>query len=344
MIYDLLRAVGGYRVGLFASSNDHWFGLAHFLRTPAVDVYQDSEVPSGAPPPTGTDAAEVAWVSQMRDNGVVDDRYTVDSALAWITSAGPAGRPFFLYLNLQSSHFPYWVAPGFPRRFSPAVADFDMTFVRYPPARAPAVRDRYDDALRYADAQLGRLFDGLRAAGLWDRTVVVLTGDHGEAFYEHGFPTHANLPIAEEVRVPLLIRGPGLAAAVDRYPAQHVDVPASVLHLLGLPPHPSFQGLDLFAADRPAHRSIFTMSHSPLGEGYAIVRDGYRLLLVRRSGGYALFDESTDPGDHHDVLAAHVDLAHRMADRLETWRPAQLDYYNDPLHQAETFAPTLADR
>ena len=343
MIYDLLKAAGGYRVGLFSGGNEHWFGMVHLLRTPAVDWYQDSETATGMPPVGAAGTPRARWAAQMRVAGVVDDAFTVDSALRWIDAA-PAGRPFFAYVNLQSSHFPYWVPPEFPRRFSPAEPGFQMQFWESPPDRAAAVRDRYDDSLRYADAQLGRLFDHLRAAGRWDHTLVMLTGDHGQAFYEHGFPTHANLPYAELVQVPLLIRAPGLPPAVDRYPAQHVDVAPSVLHLLGLPGHASYQGTDLFAADRPAHRSIYTIDQSPLAEGYSVVRDGYKLLLNLRSGGYALFDESADPGDRHDVLAAHPDLGRQLADRLDTWRAVQIGYYSDPVHQAETYAPVLPDR
>ncbi len=345
MIYDVLKAIG-YHVGVFSSSNELWSGQANLLQTGSVDAFHDAEswkAQRGATYVDKADPAFASWVEEAHRAGVVDDRFTVNLATDWMDRQP---GPFFAYLNFQSSHFPYTVPADFPRRYSAETVSFPMTFDRYPADQAAVVRGRYDDSLRYVDFQLGRLIDHLKAKGAWDRTLLVLTGDHGQAFYEHGLPTHANGLYAEAVDVPLLVRAPGLAAGVDPYPAEHVDVPPSILHLLGLPPHPAYQGLDLFAADRPPDRSIFTMVQTPLAEQVAVIQGGLKLIHDLRDDSFALFDESADPRDTVNRIndpALHGRAA-QMDDRLRSWRAVQLAYYNNALHQAECYPPVLPDR
>ena len=99
------------------------------------------------------------------------------------------------------------------------------------------MKDLYADSLVYVDALISRLFDHLQKTGLWDKTLIVLTGDHGQAVYEHGFAAHGSALFDEVLRVPLLIRAPGLSASQDPRLAQQINVPPSVVDLLGLPTH-----------------------------------------------------------------------------------------------------------
>ena len=85
--------------------------------------------------------------------------------------------------------------------------------------------------------------------------MIVIGGDNGEAFYEHGFAAHASSLFNEVMKVPMIIRAPGLQPGLDARPAMFLDVPPSVFDLLGLPPHPGFQGISLFEP-QPESRSI----------------------------------------------------------------------------------------
>jgi hypothetical protein len=82
-----------------------------------------------------------------------------------------------------------------------------------------AWRDRYDESLLYLDHQIGVLLDSLAARHLLDHTIVIVTGDHGESFGEHGTVHHGATLYLEQIRVPLILWGPGLIPAgreVDR--------------------------------------------------------------------------------------------------------------------------------
>ena len=158
----------------------------------------------------------------------------------WLQSQ--TDRPFFLYLNLQSAHLPYRIPSDFPRQFGPEELDFTIRFGYFPQNKANTVKDVYADSLAYVDAQISRVVEFLTRRNLIKDTIIVVTGDHGQAFYEHNFSGHAGQLFDEVMRVPLIMYAPGLQARIDDRPAQHIDIPPSLLHLVGLPKHPSFQG------------------------------------------------------------------------------------------------------
>ena len=92
------------------------------------------------------------------------------------------------------------------------------------PSFGPSRVDRYDGEIRFTDLHLGRLIAHLRAAGLWDRTAVVLTGDHGEGFGEHGVTEHGFDLYPAQTKVPFIVRVPGIAPQRVRVPVGHVDI------------------------------------------------------------------------------------------------------------------------
>ena len=95
-------------------------------------------------------------------------------------------------------------------------------------------RDCYDDCIAYLDEQLGRLLENLRARGLLDNTVVIITSDHGEAFGDHGSFGHSNAAFFDEVGVPLVILAPGAPAGrVVGTPVSLRDLPATVVDQAG---------------------------------------------------------------------------------------------------------------
>ena len=122
-------------------------------------------------------------------------------------------NPFFLWVHYYDPHFPY--AP--PRAFREAEGD------------------PYDGEIAFADSQVGVLLQGMRDQGLLRDTLVVITADHGEGLGEHGEATHAYFLFDTTLRVPLIVRGPGVRPR-NRVHAQVrlVDVAGAVRHLLGV--------------------------------------------------------------------------------------------------------------
>lgn len=340
-LYSLLKPLG-YRTAIFSSDDDSWGGQRDYFDDGTVDQYVHAgarAMPLQAAR-AGTGVDEALGVTGFV--GTVDDHFTVDAAIRWIDTSGHA--PFFASVKLQNSHFPYERPADFAPRFGPGTVTFPMRYASFPPDSAAAVRDLYANSLAYDDAQLARLFAHLRASGQWDSTVVVVLSDHGEAFFEHGFASHANALFDEAMRVPLMIYAPGLAAATDSLSASSIDVAPTVLHLLGLPPHPAFQGIDLLGPMTPAarrDRPVFAVTQSPLAHQAAVVQHGWKLIYDERARRYALYDLANDPGEHRDLSASRVAKRDSLAKVLDTWRRVQIDYYANRSLHARWYPPIV---
>jgi arylsulfatase A-like enzyme len=315
--------------------------MANYLETDGLDRFAHAANSRSSTYVTEGDAGFAAWVRETKHAGSLDDRVTVNEALEWLGGIGD--EPFFLALNFQNSHVPYPIPPDFPRRFGPAQLDFTIRFARFPKDKTPVVQDVYADSLAYVDAQIGRLIRFLKAAKKWDNTLFVLTGDHGQAFYEHGFAAHASAIYDEVMRVPLILRAPGLGAAVVDRLAQHVDIAPTVIGLLGLPQHPSFQGIDLLATPPNQDRSVYMVAQTPDAYQYGIIRSGYKLIYDERQREHLLFDLRNDPAEKHNIAGFHPDLAKDLITRLDAWRKLQIDYYADSALHTREYPPILKD-
>jgi arylsulfatase A-like enzyme len=329
LIYDILKS-RDYHTAVFSSQNEYWGGMYYYLNTGSIDRFFHSETYDGPTYSPETDIGFARWSDGGKRAGKIDDRITVNAAVQWLDSlhGGHAGtQPFFMYVNLQSSHVPYQRPSDFPPRFGSGKTSFTIGFNRFPLDSASAVHDIYDNSLAYLDAQVGRLVDHLKATGMWDSTVFVLTGDHGQAFLEHGFAAHGNVPFAELARAPLLIHAPGLAPGADDRPSQHVDIPPTILSILGLPSHPGFQGIDLTGARPPADRPRFVVAQTALANAYSVVSGKYTLIADVRNGFVMLYDDSLDRAQKHDLSSRLPALRDSLLHELDVWRRVQLEYY-----------------
>jgi arylsulfatase A-like enzyme len=331
LIYDLLKALG-YRTAFVASNNEFWGGTIHLLWSPSLDLFYTA---GGRIPPGGPEA-----MHGSPRQPAVDDAQTVDEALAWLKASGDA--PFYLYLNLQNGHAPYRTPDSHPRPFG-RKPDYTISAGFFPIDKIVDVKDVYADSLNYVDAQLGRLIAHLKSTGDWDRTVFVLSADHGEAFHEHGFGGHGARPYDEIARVPLIVRAPGLAPGPDRTPAELIDIAPTVCGLLGVPPHPSFQGVDL-ASPAAKVRSRFLVSQTILVRDYGVLVGRHKLIYDADGGRYLLFDREADPEERRDVAKEHPQVVRDLAGRLHAWRKAQITYYEDRSRWTSEYPPGLRER
>lgn len=343
LLYDLLKRAG-YDTAIVAAENLAWGNMDRFLQTPNLDFLFDAERSGTA---GRVDRQDDGIAREVREGvlsaGVIEDGITTDVALRWISSPPRSGKPFFLNLDLQSSHFPYELPAGAPRPFQPSTIDFDVSFVRYPYKKTEIVRNAYYNALHEADRQLGRVVAALRAADALDDTILVVYGDHGEAFRENGYITHAAQPIEVVVRVPCVIVAPGrLEPSKDDYPVELIDLPPTVLGLLGWAPHPNFQGIDALASDRPPleGRTLFLHTENPLSHTDAVVLGGrWKYSRDRHHRRSALYDLASDPGETRDVSAREPAVARRLAAVLSRWRSRQLAYYHFPMYFEHYYPP-----
>lgn len=202
------------------------------------------------------------------------DRCTVNAAIDWIASE--PDTPFFATIWTGMAHYPY-MAGSDPQ---PIVEDPD--------------RNAYLNSVRETDTALAALVEFLRDAGLLDTTLIVVVGDHGEAFGEHGLHGHATGLWDENLRVPLVFLNPRLFAGGQRADllAGLVDVAPTIADLFGLAPPAGWHGTSLFADNRPDGLFFF----SPWGSLQIGFRQGDRKFIFNASTDEALlYDLAADP-------------------------------------------------
>lgn len=187
---------------------------------------------------------------------------SVDLALEWIAGAGDG--PWFLLLHLMEPHLDYDPPASVRGAFTPAgPAPVPQPFAP-PPLfqRLVSGQERltdeqlayvvalYDEEVLAADRAIGRLTGELEARDVLDATLVVVTSDHGEEFWDHGGFEHGHTLYSELTRVPLIVRGPGAALGEVGSVVHHADLFQGLRALAGAPSPLGTAGADLFAIAR----------------------------------------------------------------------------------------------
>ena len=327
LFWDPLHALG-YRTALFSCQNESWGNMIAFNTTPGLDLFRHT--PDWPDAPRRGDGAE----------SKVFEPAPVAAFFDWLDRE--PDRPFAVYLNFQATHYPYMVPAGWPAPYQPSALDFDTTFLSYPLDKIPVMENRFHNALAYVDLHVGKVLDGLAARGLLERTALLVVSDHGEAFYEHGMPTHGTMLLEEQVRTAMLLRLPGVAPRRVAEPVSVLDAIPVIYRALGLPRHGNFQGRDdvlepgYSAADRPL---LFTIQGMTREEGVLVGDWKYLVNWDRRAR--ALFDLAGDPGERADLVQRRPADAARLDGELQHLLALQLGYYQARGWESGRYPPRL---
>jgi arylsulfatase A-like enzyme len=245
--------------------------------------------------------------------------------------AADDGRPVFLFVQTYAVHTPYRASPATLARLgdklrldrsydevmeselmraAEGLVDVDET----PPSsdEAREIASRLRDLYRAGVSELDGVFGGFRGEleqrGLLAHGHLFFTSDHGEAFFEHGRPFHANRVFEEELRVPLLVAGPGFAPGVEERSVSLIDLPPTLLCLAGLTPPAQWLGRSLLAPEERRVIYAFQSNRTMPGSTLAVI-DGPRKLIafddlesVRAGSLHKAFDLERDPGELESVL------------------------------------------
>ncbi len=179
-----------------------------------------------------------------------------DKINSWLDAAGP--EKFFLFLHYWDVHSDY--IPPYPYNimFYPEYqGNLDVNRYWFNSSINSNISEndlaylisQYDGEIAWVDAHIGDLIRKLYDMNLMNRTNIILTSDHGEEFFEHGGKTHRKTIYEEVLHVPLIMYIPDRKPEIINTPATHVDLPPTVLSLLGKSYPKEFQGLDLFSPE-----------------------------------------------------------------------------------------------
>jgi arylsulfatase A-like enzyme len=212
-------------------------------------------------------------------------------------------RPFFAWFHYMDPHDEYHgheESPHFGKR----------------------PRDLYDEEVFFTDLWIGKLLDWVDAQPWADRTVVVVSADHGEAFGEHGMTRHAHEVWEELVHVPLLFRlpPPMRSDKTIAEPRGHADLVPTFAELLGAAPPPGVLGTSLVAeldgAPAEARDVVVDLPEDEYNERRrALVHGTTKLVAFGSDARFSLFDLAADPGEKEDLWRARPELAAEMKER-----------------------------
>lgn len=254
----------GYRTALFHSGRFGYLGMNDLVNRSGFDLAEDAGAIGGV----------------VQSSFGVDEASTAGRMIDWIRKTDDA-RPFFAMYMPAAGHHPY--ASNVPGLFS-AATEFG----------------RYQNALHETDLAITQLLDALRAPSILNPTLLMVFGDHGEAFGQHGGNAGHTLAIWEEnVHVPMLVSIPGVTTGLTRImsPASVLDVAPTILDLIGKSSPDEGDGITLLTP---------TPRIAPFFADYSVnwvgARDGcWKLLFDRDDGRAQLYDVCKDPGETSDV-------------------------------------------
>lgn len=268
----------GYRTAAFVSA---YVLDSKWGLDQGFDHYDDSFPPA-------QDAGPVRWAVE-RSGGE-----TADAALKWLDANRSA--PFFCWIHLFDPHDPYLPPEPYRSRY----------------------RDNpYGGEVAYTDSVAGRIFESLRRNGAWDRTLVVLAGDHGEGLGEHQEPTHGYYLYDSTSLVPLVFKLPRSRSAgrVIDFPVQLADVAPTLLQALEIPRPANFQGRgwfgallgkQQFGAAPPAYVETYYPNEFGWSELRAWRTADYKYVLAPQAEFY---DLRADAGEQNNLIASKSALA-----------------------------------
>ncbi len=243
------------------------------------------------------------------------------------------GRPVFLFVHTYRTHVPYRAVEDTPyRRGAPAEDQEELQGFQALSREVsrvlgkdgiPADHDRerlmelvgeleelYRSGARDLDCGFARFRGDLESRGIFASGWVLFTSDHGEAFLEHDELYHEGRVFEEQVRIPLLVHGPGIEPRTVEHAASLVDLAPTLAAIAGSEPNPNWLGTSLLALDRD--RTVFAFECGQ-GEGrstVALVEGSHKVIGLeqhaerRLTEALAAFDLAQDPGEMKDLLGA----------------------------------------
>ncbi len=244
--------------------------------------------------------ASVSGAGPEQTKGSSSQQQT-DKAIAFVQAN--AGRRWFLWVHYYDPHYAYEPHQGTP--------SFGTSRV-----------DLYDGEIAFTDHHIGRLLAELRGKGIYDKTAIVVTGDHGEGFGEHGIELHGYHLYAPQTKVPMIVRVPGIEPRRSAVPAGHVDLLPTLANLVGAPPAQEMMGQSLLGPMTGVERERIVFQQLSFEGNHELrggaSRDCHVIYNVSPDPGWEVYRLDHDPLETTD-LAGDGDACASTRQAVERW-------------------------
>lgn len=238
-----------------------------------------------------------------------------------------AGSPFFLFINFMDTHYPYlpprpyasyYVSNAFPHLYKLELYT-RYALHRYSKTALDAYQiTQYDGALSYLDDQLGKLFDHLKKAGLYDSSLIIITSDHGEMLGEHNLYLHSCVLYEGVMKVPLLIKFPRSArAGREKQYIQLTDIFTTILAQCGLPVPDGISGKAIGETSAEAVGE-FDQNYE-IRHHRALYAGRYKYMKYEQKRAPELYDLERDPMEKINIAERLPNIVREMDEKLAAW-------------------------
>lgn len=281
-------------------------------------------------------AQDVNITQRLGGNALYTALSTTTHVLAWLSEH--KSQAFFLYVHFMEPHSPYDPPPQddlFKSDAYPYMTNTGYDITHGALLRLAMLGDQkaierlyqlYDGKIHFVDRCVGQILDQLRSLGLDQKTVILLTSDHGELLYSHpkDFLTfdHRSLYDAD-LHIPLIVAGPGVPQGhVINGLGSNVDTTPTLLDLVGLPDLPDTEGRSLVPMIDGKTPSInkYVYSEEDVAIPLRAIRSKrYKLIQNLWTGKEQLFDLETDPGELRDVARDNPGIVKELDALLKAW-------------------------
>jgi arylsulfatase A-like enzyme len=301
-----VMANAGYRTGAFGFNNNVMpeLGFAQGFETYEMQI-------GGRPRAREINRHFMEWLSDSQD-GFFAYLHHLDVHWPYRTPAPFAG----LYAGKQpdvdynSTKFAEWIETKYRKRHGP---------LKLETGTVQHMSDAYDEGIQFVDTELGHLFRELKARGLYDNTLIIVTADHGEEFLEHGYLLHSHSLYDELLRVPLIIKfpcpGPNCAPRTIAEQIELIDLMPTILSAVGSNVPRDVVGRDLTSVKAPKREFAF----SEMGDRIALRTNQFKFIYNLESLTEELYDLQTDPNEQKNLAKEDRDLTATFVDRMFQW-------------------------
>lgn len=341
-IFSVLKE-NEYETAYVSSQNEKWGGMINWLDTEDVDFFYHSENYDGK---TWVNEDDVHGLIKLMNKGIatagkLEDRITLEVAKNWIRSLN-GRRRFMMGLNLQNTHFSYFIPEDGEEPFQPSHLGFSTVYYNWPENKKVHVRNRYLNAVYNLDRLIKDFVDFLKQENIWENSIVLILGDSGEAFYEHGFGNHSG-PMYEEVMRTYAFMKPVINSVPDfpsvyEKPVSHIDFVAMIIDMLGMKMEPDFQGKSPLSNKV---RAVYMHSNAIVKQ-HGIVEWPWKALTTYYPGRkLELYNLIDDPVEKQNLYKKEKSIAKELFNQIEFWKSAQILYYSDPAYYQNYYPPNI---
>lgn len=275
-----------------------------------------------------------AYKNHLHEGGGLMAEHLVAGALKMLEKRWD--KPFFMYIGSIDAHVSWkahepWLSKydgehgEYTGKYKKALYDPELDLIAAGKVKL-SDRDKqrvvalYDADISYNDQQLGVLLAELEKRGHKDDTMIIVTSDHGEEFWEHGKIGHGQSSREELTHIPLLISYPGVfAPAVIDEPVELMDVMPTVVEALGLAQPPEWQGMSLVGLMQGVGRGYPTAAITTQYDFAHSMRVGRWKLRAGSKGDTDLHDIPSDPFEMNDVAATQPEAHRLMTDAMSLY-------------------------